>query len=195
MRYEDNPFLIGRKFKQIKSKPKIIFSLVVLFAISLSIVVYFEGWNVQTVINIFKDLLPQLLAFLIAIFFIEFWIERQRLAALKNLNQARSNSIEVSVNRLALHILNYLSIADVNDPDKLASYLGGDMSFRPAMLLFIQTTPAGIKNAYVKGITEAKDRQKYVDDFVELLKNFGGNIKDEVDKLYPVADPRVRGFF
>ena len=195
MRYEDNKFLISRKFKQIKSKPKIIFGLVILFILSLSIVVYLEGWNTQTAVGILKDMIPQLLGFLIANFFIEFWIERQRLSELKNLNHARSNNIETSINRLVLHILNYVSLADVNDRDKLIGYLGEDMNFRPAMLRLVKITPVGLKNTYVKGITEAKDRKKYVDDFIEILQNFGGNIKDEVDKLYPVADPRVKAFF
>jgi len=195
MRYEDNQFLISRKFKQVKSKPIIIVGLLILFAISLFVVIHFEGWNTQTAVSIFRDMIPQLLGFLIAIFFIEFWIERQRSIALKNLNYAHSNHIETSINRLALHILNYLLLADVKDPDKLATYLGKDMSFRPAMSLFTQITPVGLKNAYIKGITEAADRKKYVDDFVELLNNFGGNIKDEVDKIYPIADPRVKSFF
>lgn len=195
MRYEDNKFLISRKFKQIKSKPKIIFGLVVLFILSLSAVVYFEGWNSQTAVGILKDMIPQLLGFLIAIFFIEFWIEKQRLGELKNLNLAHSNNIEISINRLVLHILNYVSLADINDQDKLKSYLGEDMNFRPAIELLMQVTPVGLKNAYIEGITKAKDRKKYVDDFIEILQNYGGMIKDEVSKLYPVADPRVKSFF
>lgn len=195
MRYEDNKFLISRKFKQTKSKPKIIFGLVILFILSLSVVIYFEGLNSQTAVGILKDMIPQLLGFLIAIFFIEFWIERQRLSELKNLNLALSNNIEISINRLILHILNYVSLADVNDQNKLKSYLGEDMNFRPAIELLIQITPANLKNAYVKGLTESSDSKKYIDDFIELLQNYGGNIKDEVNKLYPVADPRVKSFF
>jgi hypothetical protein len=187
--------IIGRNFKDKRARPQILIGLLILLLLTFGLLVYLEGLNVTTLVDFVKNLLPEVITFFIAILFIEFWIDRQRSSVLRNINQSHSRSVEFQINRLAVQILGFLNYFDLKDSKMLYEFLGKDLNFRPGFTSFKSIGSKELAKKYFIQLNSASNKVQHVHDFVDILQDYGGKINVTVEKIYPIADPKVRTFF